>query len=149
MRPIGGPIGLLVVLFGYLAAVFVAVAVTVTLYMAGMTLTSGGEPMPAFAASLVLGLWVGCLITCPTALPGFVIAVVLAKLLDRQGLAWFATAGALDAVLALGIFVSYDSAAYFPAPTVLACIIGGLAGGIAYWKAAGQFLADWLRPEVA
>ena len=139
---------MLVVLFGYLVAVFIAVIVTVALVMTGGLLTAE-DPLPGFVATLILGIWVGCLITFPTALPGFILSVVLARMADMERLAWFAMAGALDALLALGLFTLFDRSVYFPPPVVIACVIGGLAGGIAYWKAAGRFLTEWLTPEVA
>jgi hypothetical protein len=148
VKQIAGPIGLLVVLFGYLVAVFIAVVVTLALVMIGGLLTAD-DPLPGFAATFILGIWVGCLITFPTALPGFILSVVLARMVEMERLAWFTAAGAVDALLALGLFTLFDRTVYFPAPVVVACVIGGLAGGAAYWKAAGRFLTEWLTPEVA
>lgn len=140
---------MLVCLFGYLVAVAAAVVVTVLLVVAGGALVAGPEPLPGMAATLALGLWAGGIMTLPSALPGFVAAVLLARILEAERCRWFVVAGGIDALVAVGLFSLWDGRLSMPPGTVAACVAGGLAGGFAYWKAAGRFLAEWARPEVA
>jgi hypothetical protein len=119
-----------IVALGYLAAVAAAVTVTVVLIVFGFT------PYPSLE-DLLIGAYLGFIFTFPSALPGFVVVVIVATWLGWNSWIGFALAGALNAVSALVIIALYTSGNVGWAPAMLLpCALGGFMGGFAYWAVA-------------
>jgi len=135
---------------GYVIAVVVAVLVTETLIFAPSALPDDGRWGSVHAHLNDIGTYLfgGLFVTAFYALPGFVIAMVLAALGAWRGWLAFAVAGALNGAFALMLFitVSEGGLAALPLPFLLCCIAGGFAGGTAYWFTIGRFL--WRRRAV-
>ena len=126
--------------FGYLAAVLVAVTAT----LATMLLWAAEWDLPSWASFYAflrhLGelYGFGIMVTLPTALPGFLVTLLVAHYGGWTGWLPYAAAGTLDAILALiffGVFVHQD---VFELEVVLPCLPGGFFGGCAYWVVAGR-----------
>ncbi|UNK39594.1 hypothetical protein MNR02_07755 [Shinella sp. H4-D48] len=117
----GQPSFLLVAL-GYIAAVLTATTVVIFLLYFWAGASDG-----LFQIFLVgLAYTFGC------ALPGFIVAVVLARVLQMRAWLFFVIAGGIDGPLSLVFFdrsLLYDT-------FVFMILAGGLAGGLAYWLIA-------------
>ena len=136
---------------GYGAAVVVAAVVTTTLFVGAMTGTAGfpANAVSAFSETFLIGLT----LTAPFALPGWLICLFVvarrAKAGFSPGAGFFTVSGGLDGFFAINLFLfggeilSGGATLRFMSvamPMVvglnLASIIGGLAGGWAYWWVA-------------
>ncbi|MBZ9745755.1 hypothetical protein LB516_10900 [Mesorhizobium sp. CO1-1-7] len=136
--------------FGYLAAVLIAVNVTVFAILAPSALPDNGAWGSFYADKRDLGLMYasGFMITPPTALPGFLLTLFVARRTSWVGWLPLACAGTLNAVLALAIFdIVLQVPDHVPLktpllamPLMLPCLIGGFAGGIAYWAVVRRSL---------
>ncbi|MCJ8148873.1 MULTISPECIES: hypothetical protein [Shinella] len=117
----GQPSFLLVAL-GYIAAVLTATTVVIFLLYFWAGASDG-----LFQIFLVgLAYTLGC------ALPGFIVTVVLARVLQMRAWLFFVIAGGIDGPLSLVFFdrsLLYDT-------FVFMILAGGLAGGLAYWLIA-------------
>ena len=138
--------------FGYLAAVLIAVTVTVFVMLAPSALPDNGAWGSFYASKRDLGsiYAIGLMITFPTALPGFLVTLFVARRGGWIGWLPYACAGTLNAVLALAIF---DLALQMPDRVplhmpllgmplmiLLPCLPGGFIGGIAYWTVVRRSL---------
>ncbi|RWM91584.1 MAG: hypothetical protein EOR84_20355 [Mesorhizobium sp.] len=129
---------------GYLAAVLIAVTVAVSAILAPTALPDNGAWGSFYANKsdtevlYVLGLYV----TFPTALPGFLLTLFVARLGRWVGWLPFACAGTLNAVLALAILrvPLHMPVLGTPLMILLPCLPGGFAGGIAYWAVVRRSL---------
>jgi hypothetical protein len=117
---------------GYVAAVLVAVVV------ASFAMTAQGADG---VTKLHEAIGVGLIVTFPCALPGFLVAILIAAQFRLRSWLFYAPAGALNAVPSLAIFAVYfgdkPSSLFDLLPF---CLSGGLAGGFAYWVSAGRYL---------
>lgn len=137
---------------GYLAAVLIAATVTVFVMLAPSALPDNGAWGSIYANSrqLVDIYSMGLAITFPTALPGFLLTLFVARRAGWVGWLPYACAGALDAILALAIFdlglqmldplPPRIPLLGMPLKILLPCLPGGLAGGFAYWAVASRSL---------
>jgi hypothetical protein len=128
------------VFLGYLAAVFVAVGVTVFCWMLPTVLPDDGAlgSVYAMAGDLTSVYLIGLIVTFPAALPGFLAVVFLASGGMWERWLHFALAGAGNAVPSLLIFGAYmGQQPVLPLGLMLACLPGGFAGGYVYWLVAG------------
>jgi hypothetical protein len=120
------------IVLGYAAAVLVAVVV------ASVAMTMQGEDSLT-KTNEVIGI--GLMVTFPCALPGFLVAILIAAQFRWNGWWFFAPAGAFNALPSLVIFAVYfgdkPSSLFELLPF---CVPGGLAGGLAYWASAGRYL---------
>ena len=125
--------------FGYLAAVVIAVAVAVFAMLpwtAGWNVASWGRHLEGMYRY-------GIMVTLPAALPGFLLMLFVSHRVRWTGWLPYAGAGTLNAALAWAIC---DIAAQIfergslhvplvgmPLMLLLSCLLGGFAGGVAYW----------------
>ena len=132
--------------FGYLAAVLVAVTVTVFAMLAPTIFPDDGAWGSYYAYRRDLGdvFQLGLVFTFPTALPGFVLTLFVARRGRWMGWLPFASAGALTALLALEIVALWMRASLFEMPPgmLLSSLLGGFCGGCAYWAVVRWSLAD-------
>jgi len=143
---------LAIIAAGYLVAVIVATVVTVLIYTTPMALPDQG------AIGSIYGWWheaapffsVGSFYTFVFALPGFIAAVAIGERFKWNGWGKYSLAGAIDAVAAHILMEMYFSNGLMDMiPLILASIIGGFAGGAAYWYAAGRFVAARRKTVIA
>ena len=128
------------IVFGYGAAVAVAALVTV-LEMYGWAVATGegsATSGPEFVSSAFV---VGVFWTFICAWPGFVVFVVVAARLRWRGWVSSAAAGAVNVVPSLALFSGLAGSPWEFPGMVPACFPGGLAGGAAYWLAAGRWIS--------
>ncbi len=140
------------VFFGYLAAVLVAVAVAVFAMLAPTMFPDDGAwgSFYAYRRDLIDVFQIGLVFTFPTALPGFLLTLFLARWGGWVGWLPYACAGLLNAVLALAIFdlalQMFDPTPLrmplLPLDLLLPCLPGGFAGGVAYWVVVRKSLRD-------
>ncbi|MBX3579256.1 MAG: hypothetical protein KF723_18805 [Rhizobiaceae bacterium] len=142
MTPAGLAVYALRASLGYAMAVIAATAVTVAL-VAGATLLSGAETRTVreFLDDWATLAFIGLIVTAVSALPGFLVALWVAARHRWTRWSQFAFAGAGDAVAAVVLTSLFFWDAIMTVWILLACIAGGLAGGAAYWLAAGRFLS--------
>lgn len=133
---------------GYLAAVIASVFVTLAAMFIAAAIESGGSSMAGALGELGSTVVAGLMITFPFALPGFLVALVLSLALRWRGWLSFTLAGGLDAMLALFLFNGFGGQpmGMLNAGLTLACVLGGLAGGLVYWQVTGRVSASWRRP---
>ena len=81
-------------------------------------------------------------------LPGWLISVTMAEWRGQQGKYWFSIAGALSAALAILIAGSFQRVVDGSWLNI-AILIGGVAGGLAYWALAGETSGNWKLSEQA
>lgn len=134
---------LLLVAAGYLAAVIVAVFVTVFLifgtpFFQGETgATTPGELLSELPSILAMGFaW-----TFPCALPGFIVAIALGEKLRWKSWLPYAIAGFVNAAPALAIFATFIGSISDATGMIVSSFPGGFVGGTAYWFAAGRHVA--------
>jgi len=135
---------LAVVSAGYLVAVAVATVVTLLFYLTPMTMLDNGQfgSIYAWWKVFVPAAGIGTVHTFNLGLPGFIAAIVVGERFNWMGWGKYALAGALNAISAHGLMaltMNRDPGELLP--LVLASVIGGFAGGAAYWFAAGRFVA--------
>jgi hypothetical protein len=124
--------------FGYVVAVFVATMVALLF----MTLPDiFDRDRRDLSGDMFL---TGLMVTFPTALPGFGLAIGFA--IGYRWRAWFAyaLAGAANAVLALWILGRFLGGSILQDPRILvACLAGGFVGGLAFWAVGGGRAGFW------
>ena len=134
---------LLIVGFGYLVAVCVAVVVTVALIFAPSALPDDGANGALFSllGDLPFILAVGFFWTFSCALPGFVVAVLWGES-ERWEHWWaYAVAGLANAASSLAIFGVFVGSPFEMPSMVAASFAGGFAGGAADGFSAGRLVA--------
>ncbi|UPA26064.1 hypothetical protein [Shinella oryzae] len=114
-----GQPGILFVALGYIAAVLTATTVVIVL----LYFWSGASD------GLFEIFVVGLAYTFGCALPGFIVTVVLARVLQVRAWLFFVIAGGIDGPFSL-VFIDRSLLSDALAVMVLA---GGLAGGLIYW----------------
>lgn len=134
---------LLIVGFGYMVAVCVAVVVTVALVLAPSVLPDAGASgsVLALLRDLPLILVFGFVWTVSCALPGFVVAILLGERGQWDRWRSYALAGLVNAVPSLAIFAAFVGSPFEMPSMVAAVFPGGFAGGAAYWFSAGWLIA--------
>jgi len=143
---------------GYLVAVAVATVVALMISLTPTALPDQG------AMGSIYGWWVDAGmalafssgLTFVFALPGFIVAVALAERFSWTNWPKYSLAGALNAIVAHMLMAMYSSGSlthFYPfgtlklmIPLILASIVGGFAGGAAYWYAAGRYVARRRAP---
>lgn len=137
---------------GYPAAVLVSVSVTVFVMLAPSALPDKGALGSFYAISRELNniFLIGLVITFVTALPGFLLTLLVARKAGWVGWLPYSLAGALDAVVAwliFGIAIQMPDPAPLrasllgaPLQIVLPSLLGGFAGGVAYWAVVRRSL---------
>ena len=116
------------IIAGYIVSVLTASAATASII-------SVGEP--AGLGNFIVVLLFGSAYVATCGLPGFALTVFFARKLRQRGIAFFALGGAGNALMAwLVLYVVTGSGARVAEPLFMASIVGGLAGGIAYWSVA-------------
>lgn len=114
-----GQPGILFVALGYIAAVLTATTVVI-----GLMCFWAGADNGLFQIFLVgLAYTFGC------ALPGFIVTVVLARILQVRAWLFFVIAGGIDGPLSLVFF----DRSLLDDTFVFMVLAGGLAGGLIYW----------------
>jgi hypothetical protein len=133
---------------GYLAAVIASVFVTLAPMFIAAAVEAGAASIGGAIREIGNTFVAGLMITFPFALPGFLLALVLSLLLRWRKWLTFALAGALDAIFALFLFNGFGGQAmgFLNIGMTLACVIGGIAGGVVYWQITGRFSASWRKP---
>jgi len=114
--------GFLRVAGGYIAAVLIASAVVLIAF---------GTPTDGYLKAFGFVLR-GCALTFGFGLPGFIVTVVLARVLHLRQWPFFIIAGGLDGFVALYLLLRQ------PPPFEFGFMVvpGGMAGGFAYWLIA-------------
>lgn len=135
---------LFVIFAGYFIAVTAAVIVTVVLMLAPTALPDNGAQGSFFAtvAELMPGmLVVGFFWTFICALPGFIVAILIGERSRWTGWRIYAAAGFLNVIPSLAMFGALAGSPFGIGGMAIAAFPGGIAGGWAYWVAAGRFVA--------
>ena len=129
------------VAFAYLVAVLIAVAATLSAVLIP-TVEASVRTWGSYIRNAGDLYRFGVMVTCPTALPGFLLTLFVARRASWVGWLPYACAGTLNAYLALeilGIFLqSYVLG--MPLDKLLPCLPGGFAGGFAYWAVVRRSL---------
>ncbi|MEI5681917.1 MULTISPECIES: hypothetical protein [unclassified Mesorhizobium] len=118
---------------GYVCAVFAAVFVAVFL-LQGSAIGSASDLTGAMATGLIF--------TFPTALPGFILALYVARVSKRRHWLFFSIAGALNvlpAFLFLELFFQFNGEtgeSFLQSSLPLFCLPGGFLGGLSFWLVA-------------
>ncbi len=135
------------VMLGYLVAVFVAVFVSLAVRLLPTVLPDNGAWGSFYGSvrNLSSVFQFGLAITFPTALPGFLVTLMLAARAGWQHWYFFAIAGSLNVLPSFAVLSLYLRAPTMPLDFVLACLPGGFAGGFIYWGLAGYFIAKERR----
>ncbi|RWQ40310.1 MAG: hypothetical protein EOS21_16045 [Mesorhizobium sp.] len=129
---------------GYVIAVLVAVAATFFVLLLPTVLPDGGAWGSFYRSVRGVGFVYQSVLmtTFLTALPGFLLTLLVAR-----GQGWnrwlpFACAGALNAILALLVLSAWTQTTplNISAALLLPCLPGGFSGGYAYWAVTGRFL---------
>lgn len=142
-------IKLFLIFAGYVIAVTAAVIVTVVLMLAPTALPDNGAQGSFFATVAELMpamLIVGFFWTFICALPGFVLAIVIGERSRWSGLWTYAVAGFFNVIPSLAMFGGLAGSPFEIGGMTIAAFPGGLAGGAAYWKCAGRFVALRRKP---
>lgn len=117
---------------GWLAACAAATAVILVFIL---VMASSGVGTPRVAANvlptLLLAIFVFPYVCVLSAIP-MLITISLAARLKTASIVFFACAGAVAAVLSIGVFVAFNRWSW-------AFAIPGLAAGVAYWYVAGRY----------
>jgi hypothetical protein len=121
---------------GYICAVVAATFVTVAALAA--TRFGTGD----FAAGILYGL----VITFPTALPGFILALCIAIALKLRNWVFFSLAGAFNvfpATLVLELVIGGSPPGSLLRELPYYCLPGGLLGGLTFWLVAYRSVDAW------
>ena len=130
---------------GYLAAVLIAVTVTVFAMLLPTVLPDNGAwgSFYAYSRELATIYGLGLEITFATALPGFLLTLFVARRGIWIGWLPFACAGTLNAVLAKLVFCAFVGVPLLkPTDVFLSSLPGGFCGGLAYWAVVRRSLVD-------
>jgi hypothetical protein len=121
---------------GFICAVVAATSVTVVALAA--TRFSTGD----FAAGILYGL----VITFPTALPGFILALCIATALKLGNWVFFSLAGAINvfpAMLVLELVIGGGPPGSLLRELPYYCLPGGFLGGLTFWLVAYRSVDAW------
>jgi hypothetical protein len=137
--------------FGYLVAVFVATLVTVALISVLSAFPDGGrlDSFDTLTRDILAIAYVGLIVTSGYALPGWLISVVIAGVRAETRRVYFISSGVLTALLAHLILWGFSGSSPIFGRTgemggiVLWSMIGGLCGGLAYWRVAVVRFGRW------
>jgi hypothetical protein len=137
-------------LAGYARAVLVATLVTLTIFIAPSMLPDGGTRgsffgfLRGFPAMLGFGL----AMTATHAFPGWLATVSLAEWRRIVSVYYFAAGGIFTAFLAVAIMGGERLNLFAsPSPLLLAAMVGGACGGLAYWRLAGRGSGAWRKAK--
>ncbi|WP_430439161.1 hypothetical protein [Shinella sp.] len=107
---------------GYIAAVLIASAIVLVAF---------GTPTDGYLKAFRF-VFLGCALTFGFGLPGFIVTIVLARVLHLRQWPFFIIAGGLDGFVALYLLLRQPP----PFDFCLMVVPGGMAGGLAYWLVA-------------
>ena len=140
-------IHLLFMALGYALAVLVATTVVVTIMGAPTILPDQGKwgSFYHFAQDFPMMFLFGLMMTSLYGLPGWLMTVIFAELRVRRGRLFFAVTGLWTALLAL-LVAGMGKGMFSEALLNIACLIGGICGGLAYWAIAGKNSGNWKHP---
>jgi hypothetical protein len=133
-------------LTGYIFAVLAAVIITMAAYLAPSALPDAGAwgSIHANLRDWQTMFLVGLMLTFPAALPGFLIAVFFSIFQRWRSRLPFIIAGSANALFSWLLLAAYALSFSIIQPDLLAAsLIGGLAGGFAYWATTGRVTAGW------
>lgn len=138
------------IVIGYILAIVVAVIVTLAAYFAPSALPDAGAwgSIHAYLRDWQTIFLVGLMLTFPAALTGFLIAVFFSIVQCWRSRLPFMLAGGVNALMSwllLGIYLAMPFKT-IQLGLIVASMVGGLAGGFAYWTATGRITASWRRP---
>lgn len=131
-------------LLGYALAVLVATTVVCIAFGLPTMFPDGGRygSFYAYLKDFPMMFMVGGMMTAIYGLPGWLISVTMAERRGRQGKLWFALAGVLTAALAILIAGRFQRV-FDETWLNIAILIGGCAGGLAYWALSGKNSGNW------
>jgi hypothetical protein len=121
---------------GYICAVVAATFVT----LLALTLTQFGP------GEFAVGMLYGLVITFPTALPGFVVALCVAATFKWRNWMFFSFAGAINvlpATLLLALFMGGGPPGSLLRELPYYCLPGGFLGGLTFWLVAYRSVDAW------
>lgn len=122
----------------YCAAVFVSAMVAVIIALTPMVAAGAESIDDVFPAWFAFGL----VLTALYALPGFAMTVLVAETKARRGRIWFVVAGVLTALAAT--LIASRGHGLFPDHALnIGILLGGAAGGLAYWGVSGRSSGAW------
>lgn len=129
---------------GYALAVLVATTVVCAAFGLPSLLPDQGRygSFYSYVRDFPMMFMVGGMMTALYALPGWLITVTFAEWRFKQGRFWFAFSGVATAALAIliaGRFQHLFSEVWL----IIAILIGGFCGGLAYWALAGKTSGNW------
>lgn len=128
---------LLVICVGYLIAVVVAVIITEVIYLTPSAIPDNGKWGSLFKNVNDIGgiFAIGLAYTFVTALPGFVITLIIAKRRQWHDTRYYIMSGVATSLLAHGILAAFfDGKLLQGYLIVLASMPGGAAGGYAFCR---------------
>ena len=127
-------------LLGYATACLAASAFLHVLFF-GWSGLADGESLPVFAPGLMVSVPVLALFIAHLAFWPAVAAIAVGEFLGKRDWLFYGLAGGAVALVFIGLFFSAPRSAAGPGDTAifLAMIGAGIAGGLAYWLAAGQW----------
>lgn len=137
----------------YGAAVAAATALTVLLVCGWILATGGLGSKSGFLADLFRMFWQGWIITALTALPGWLLSVMLAETFAERRRGFFLATGAMTALFAHALLIySLGSGAGLSelasiVPVVVFSVAGGIIGGLVHWRIAGRQSGAWGRSQ--
>ena len=144
--------GLFMVL-GYALAVLVATMAVCVLIGIPTALPDNGEfgSFYRYQRDIPLIFVFGGLMTALYGFPGWLLTIIVTEYCSTGGRVWLGFAGILNAVLALvlsNVFPQFVIGWIMPTLQNwlnIACLFGGLCGGIAYWAISGRKAGSWKR----
>ncbi len=144
-KPFG--IHLLFMALGYALAVLVATTVVVAIMGAPTVFPDQGRwgSFYRFIQDFPMMFLFGLMMTSLYGLPGWLMTVVFAEWRVRRGKLFFALTGLWTALLAL-LIAGMGKGLFSEALLSIACLIGGICGGLAYWAIAGKTSGNWKSP---
>ncbi len=134
-------------ILGYAIAVLAATCVTVIALRYPTNLIKPGKILDFsdLRSMFIFGL----LATGPYAFPGWLISMITAEIRnERRGL-YFAIAGLVTASVAVLLFGASAPDMASGLRFIVTCLIGGVLGGLVYWRTVGRNTAQWKQPHDA
>ncbi len=140
-------IRLLFMALGYALAVLVATTIVVAIMGAPTIFPDQGAwgSFYRFAQDFPMMFLFGLMMTSLYGLPGWLMTVIFAEWRTRRGKLFFAVTGLWTALLAL-LIAGMGKGMFSEALLNIACLIGGICGGLAYWVIAGKNSGEWKQP---
>ena len=137
-------IRLLYMALGYALAVLVATTVVVAIVGAPTIFPDQGAwgSFYRFMQDFPMMFLFGLMMTSLYGLPGWLMTVIFAEWRNRRGKLFFALTGLWTALLAL-FLAGMGKGLFSEALLNIACLIGGVCGGLAYWAIAGKNSGNW------